>query len=156
MFSIEQIIYIKMDLALNNLQGLICHKSLQTKPKLGKMLQKRMECFKLLFDHLAWIEHQFLSGIKDSRNPGCLWGTRRGVGGVRNSIHQSWYAKGLGLGLLCWGFQEVQEEILSEEASTLQIRSVAFPQGQYTSLRLQPCHRLSDQDGHQDSSSPSL
>ena len=29
--SIEQIIYIKMDLALNNLQRLICHKTKQTK-----------------------------------------------------------------------------------------------------------------------------
>ena len=26
------------------------------------MPQKRMECFRLLFNHLAWIEHQFLSG----------------------------------------------------------------------------------------------
>ena len=41
--------------------------------------------------------------------------------------------KGLGLGLLCWGFKGVQEEILSEEASTLQIGSVAFPLGQFTS-----------------------
>ena len=32
--------------------------------KLGKMQQKRMECFRLLLDHLTWIEHQFLSGIK--------------------------------------------------------------------------------------------
>ena len=31
LFSIEQIIYIKMDLALNNLQKLICHKTKQTK-----------------------------------------------------------------------------------------------------------------------------
>ena len=30
------------------------------------MPQKRMECFRLLFDHLAWIEHQFLIGISDS------------------------------------------------------------------------------------------
>ena len=30
--KIEQIIYIKMDLALNNLQKLICHKTQQTKP----------------------------------------------------------------------------------------------------------------------------
>ena len=45
----------------------------------------------------------------------------RGVGGVRKSIHQSWLAKGLGLGLLCWGFKGVQEEIPSEEASSLQI-----------------------------------
>ena len=36
----------------------------------------------------------------------------RGVGGVRKSIHQSWLVKGLGLGLglLCWGFNGVQEE----------------------------------------------
>ena len=32
LFEIEQIIYIKMDLALNNLQRLICHKTQQTKP----------------------------------------------------------------------------------------------------------------------------
>ena len=34
----------------------------------------------------------------------------RGVRGVR-------LAKGLGLGLICWGFKGVQEEILSEEAA---------------------------------------
>ena len=80
----------------------------------------------------------------------------RGVGGVSKSIHHRWLAKGLGLGLLCWGFKGVQEEIRSEEASTLQIRSVAFPAGQCTSPQLHPCHRLFDQDGHQDSSSASL
>ena len=101
--------------------------------KLGKMPQKPMECFRLLFDHLAWIEHQFLSGIRDSRKAGSLWGMTSGVVGVRKSIHQSWLAKGLGLGLLCWGFKGVQQEIYSEEASTLQIRSVAFPPGQCTS-----------------------
>ena len=51
-----------------------------------------------------------------------------GVGGVRKSVHPSWLAKRLGLGLLCWGFKEVQEEIPSKEASTLQIGSVAFQQ----------------------------
>ena len=75
------------------------------------------------------------------------------MGGVRKSIHESWLAKGLGL--LCWGFKGVQEEIPSEEASTLQIGPVAFPPGQYTSLQLYPCHRLFDQDEHQDSSSAS-
>ena len=125
---------------------------------LEKMPKKRMECFRLLFDHLAGIKHQFLSGIRDSRKAGSLWGRMRGVGGVRKSIDQSWLAKGLGLGLglLRWGFKVVQEEILSEEASTLQIGSVAFPPGQYTSPQLHPCHRLFEQDGHQDSSSPSL
>ena len=57
-----------------------------------------MECFKQLFNHLAWIEHQFLSGIRDSRKAGNLWGIMRGVWGVRKSIHYSWLAKGLGLG----------------------------------------------------------
>ena len=42
-----------------------------------------MECFRLLLGHLAWIEHQFLSGIIDPRKAGSLWGTMRGVGGVR-------------------------------------------------------------------------
>ena len=124
--------------------------------KLGKMPQKHMEWFRLLLDHLAWIEHQFLSGIRDSRKAGSLWGMMRGVGGVRKSIHQSWLANRLGLELLCWGFKGVQEKIPLEEASTLQIRSVAFPPGQYTSPQLHPSHRLFDQDGHQDSSSPCL
>ena len=53
------------------------------------------------------------------------WGMMKGVAGVRKSIYQSWLAKGLGL--LCWGFKGVQEKIPSEEASTLQIESVAFP-----------------------------
>ena len=47
-------------------------------------------------------------------------------------------------GILCWGFKGVQ------------IGSVAFPPGKCTSPQLHPCHRLFDQDGHQDSSLPSL
>ena len=122
------------------------------------MPQKCRECFRLLINHLAWIKHQFLSRIRDSRKAESLWGMMRGVGGVRKSIHQSWLAKrlGLGLGLLCWSFKGVQEEIPSEEASTFQIGSVVFPPGKYTSPQLHPCHRLFDQDGHQDSSSASL
>ena len=124
--------------------------------KLEKMPQKRMECFRLLFDHLAWIEHQFLSGTRYSRKAGSLWGMMGGVGGVRKSILHSWLAKGLGLGLLCWGFKGVQEEIPSEDASTLQIGSVAFPQGQCTSQQLHPCPRLFDESGNQHCSLPSL
>ena len=100
----------------------------------------------------AW----FLSGIRDSRKAGGLWGRMRVVGGVRKPVHQSWLAKGLGLGLLCWDFKGVQEETPSEEACTLQIVSVAFPPGQCTSPQLHPCHWLFDQDGHQDSFTPSL
>ena len=113
------------------------------------------DCFRTI---LAWIEHEFLSGIRESRKAGSLWGMVRGVGGVRKSIDENLLAKrlGQGLGLLCWGFKGVQEEIPSEEASTLEIGSVAFPAVQCTSPQLHPCHRLFDQDGHLDSSSPSL
>ena len=118
------------------------------------MPQERMDCFRLLFDHLVWIEHQFLSSIRDSRKAGRRWRMMRDVGGVMKAIHQSWLAKGLGW--LCWGFKEVQKEIPREEASTLQIGSVAFPPGQCTSRQLHPSHRLFDQDRHQDSYSLSL
>ena len=89
-----------------------------------------MECFRHLLDHIAWIAHQFLSDIIDSRKAGRLWGMMRVVGGVRKSIHQNWLAKGLGfgLGLLYWCFKGVQEEIPSEKASTLQIRRWHFQQ----------------------------
>ena len=123
--------------------------------KLGKMPQRRMECVRLLLGHLAWIDHQFLSGIRDSRKAGSPWGMMRCVGGVKKSIHQSWLAKELGLGLLCWSFKGVQKEIPPEEANTLQIGSVAFPTGQCTSPLLYPCHWQFDQDGHQDSFSAS-
>ena len=117
-----------------------------------------MEYFRLLLDHLPWIEHQFSSRIRNSRKTGSLWVMMRGVGGIRKKIHQCWLAKvlglGLGLGLLGWGFKGVQEEIPSEEASTFQIGSVAFPPGQCTSSQLHRCHRLFDQDGHQHSSHP--
>ena len=52
-------------------------------------------------------------------------------------------------GILCWGFKGVQEEIPSKEASTLQIGSVAFKPGQFSSPQIHLCHRLFDQDGHQ-------
>ena len=76
--------------------------------------------------------------------------------GRSKSIDQSWMAKRLWLGLLFWVFKGVQEENPSEKASTLQIGSVAFPAGQYTSPQLHPCYRLFDKDSHQDSSSASL
>ena len=80
----------------------------------------------------------------------------RCVGGVGKPIQQRWYAKWLGLELVCWGFKGVQEEIPSEEASTLQIGTVVFPPGQYTSPQLHSYHILFEQDGHQDCYSASL
>ena len=123
---------------------------------LEKMQQKRMECFRSFLEHLAWIEHQLLSGIRDSKKAGSLWGMMRGVGVVRKSIHQNLLAKGLGIVLLCWVFKGVQEEIPLEETSALRIWSVAFPPGQCSSPQFHPCHRLFYQDRHQDSSLSSL
>ena len=101
------------------------------------------------------LQTEFLSGIRDSRKAGSLWGMMRGVAGVRKSIHHSWLAKGLGLGLQCWGFKAVQEEIPWGEASTLQ-------SGQWHSHQDNaPVHKSSLsqtiwQDGHQHSSSPPI
>ena len=116
--------------------------------KLGKHATETYgPCFRLFLEHLAWIEHEFLSGIRDSRNAGSLWGMMRGVGGVRKSIHQSWLAKGLGLRLL----RELRKRFHQK-------RPALFKSGlwQCTSPQLHPCHRLFDQDGHQESSSASL
>ena len=89
------------------------------------MLQKRMECFRLLFDHLAWIQHEFLSCIKDSRKAGSLWWMMRGVGGVRKSIHQSWLAKGLGLGILCWGWDSGRDSVGRGQYSSNRVSGIS-------------------------------
>ena len=124
--------------------------------KLGKNATETYGILHTILGYHAWIKHQYLSGIRDSRKAGSLWGMMRGVGRVRKSIHQSWLVEGLRLGLLYWGFKGVQQEIPREEASTLQIGSVAFPPGQCTGPHLHPYHRLFYQSGHQDSSSPTL
>ena len=124
--------------------------------KLGKNATETYGMLQTAFGASCMNRVSVLSDIRDSRKIGSLWGMMRGVEGVRKTIHQSWLAKGLGLGLLCWGFKGVQEEIPSKEASTLQIGSVAFPPRQCTSTQLRTCHRLFDQDGHQDTSSASL
>ena len=89
-----------------------------------------MECFRLLFDRLAWIEHQFLNGKRDSRKAGSLWGMIRGVGGIRKSIHQSWLAKGLGLGLglLCWGFKGFSERFRRKRPALFKSGQLHFQQ----------------------------
>ena len=67
-----------------------------------------------------------MSGIRDSRKAGSLWDMMRGVGGVRKSIHLSWLAKGLGLGLrlLCWGFKGFRKRFLGK-------RPALFKSGQW-------------------------
>ena len=97
--------------------------------------QKRMECFRLLFDYLAWIKHEFLSGIRDSRSHRVCEDVER-CGRSKEVNTPEFIGQRVRLGLLCWGFKGVQEEIPSQEANTLQIGSVAFPRGQCTSPQL--------------------
>ena len=104
--------------------------------KLGKHARETYRMLQTAFGASCMNRASVLSGIRDSRKAGSLWGMMRAAEGVRKSINQSWLAKGLGLGLglLCWGFKGVLEEIPSEEANTLQIGSVEFPPEQYTRL----------------------
>ena len=78
--------------------------------KLGKNATEMYGRLQTAFGASCMKEHQFLSGIRDSRKAQSLWGMMRGVGGVRKSIHQSWLAKRLGLGLLCWGFKWIRKK----------------------------------------------
>ena len=92
--------------------------------KLGKNATETCGMLQIVLEHLAWIEHQLLSGIRDSRKAGSLWGMIRSVRGVRKSIDQSWLGKGVGLGLLRWGFKGVQERFRRK-------RSALFKSGQW-------------------------
>ena len=83
-----------------------------------------MGCFRMLFDHLAWIKNQLLSGIRDPRKAGSLWEMRRGMTGVRKSIHQSWLAKGLALGLLVEVLREFRKRFRQK-------RPALFKSGQW-------------------------
>ena len=115
-----------------------------------------MECFRLLFrpscmnraSVFQW-HKRFKEGRESVKDDQKCWRSKK------NNIPE-FLARGLGLGLLCWGFKGVQEEIPREEASTFQIGSVAFPPGQCTSPQLHPCHRLFDQDGYQPPFCPDL
>ena len=104
-----------------------------------------MECFRLLFNHLAWIS-KTQEGHTEQIHPQTFddlffwqhWHDLHALASHWTDSQQ---------GILCWGFKGVQEEIPREEASTLQIGSVAFPPGQCTSPQLHRCHRLFDQMG---------
>ena len=83
------------------------------------MPQKRMECFRLLLKHFCMNRASVFEWHKRFKE---------GRGGC-----EGWWEVWEEQGLLCWGFEGVQEEIPSEEASTLQIGSVAFPAEKCTS-----------------------
>ena len=68
--------------------------------RLGKNATETYGMLQTILEYIAWIEHQFKSGIRDSRKAGSLWGMMRGVVGVSKSIHQSWLAKGVRVTML--------------------------------------------------------
>ena len=124
--------------------------------KLEKMPQKRMECFTLLLEHFAWIEHRFLSGIRDSKAES-LCGMMKGrikevntselIGqSVRVRIRVS-YVEVL---------REFRKRYCRKKPALFKSGQWHFYNAQCTSPQLHPCHRLFDQDRHQDSSLPSL
>ena len=124
--------------------------------KLGKKFHRNVgkasDCFSTILHESSmsfWEHKRFKEGREFVRDGERCW---RSMEFNRPEL----IGQRLRVGLLCWGFKGVQVEIQSEEASTLQIGSVSFPPGQCTSPQLHPCHRLFDQDGYQDSSSPSL
>ena len=72
----------------------------------------------------------------------------RGVGGSKKVNTPEMVGQRVRVRVTMLRFKGVQEEIPSEEASTLQIGSVAFPPGQYTSPQLLLFHRLFEQEEH--------
>ena len=86
--------------------------------KLGKNATETYGMLQTAFRPSCMNQASVFERHKDSRKAGSLWGIIRGVGAVRKSIYQILLAKRLRLGLLCWGFKGVQEEIPLEEAST--------------------------------------
>ena len=91
-----------------------------------------MQCFRLLLDPRVNQASVFVRHKRFKEG-------RESVEGVRKSIHQSWLAIGLGLGLVCWGFNGVQGEI-------------SVGRGQHSSNRV---HGISTRTMHQ-STTPSL
>ena len=113
------------------------------------MPQKRMECFRLLFDHLSVFEwHKRFTESRESVRDDERCGRSKEVN-APELIDQRVRVRVTKL-----SFYGSSGEIPSEEASTLQIGSVAFPPGKCASPQLHPCHRLFGQDGYEDSSPP--
>ena len=67
------------------------------------MQQKSVECFRLLLDHLEWIEHQFLSGIRYSRRANFWWPLFLTALLWSTCMGSHW--TDCQQGILCWGFK---------------------------------------------------
>ena len=62
--------------------------------KLGKSATETYGMLQPAFGASCTNQASFLSGIRDLRKSGSLWGMMRGAEGERKWIHQSWLAKG--------------------------------------------------------------
>ena len=80
-----------------------------------------MECFRLLLEYLAWIEHQSLSGIRFKEGRESVRDDERC--GRSKDVNTAEFI-GQRVGLLCWGFKGVQGEIPWEEASGISTRTM--------------------------------
>ena len=67
--------------------------------ELGKNTTETYGMLQTVFGASCMNRASVLSGIRDLRKAGSLWGMMRDVGWLRKSIHQSWLAKGLDLEL---------------------------------------------------------
>ena len=98
-----------------------------------KVPQKRMECFRLLFDHLEWIEHQFFEWHKRFKEGRKSVRDDERCGKSKEVNIPQLIGQRVRVRVTMLGFKGIQKEIPREEASTLQIGSVAFSPAQYTS-----------------------
>ena len=92
--------------------------------KLGKYATETYEMLQTAFRPSCMNQASVFEWHKRFKEGRSLWGMMRGVGGVRKSIHQSWLAKGLGLGLL-WRRDSVgRGQHSSNRVSTISTRTM--------------------------------
>ena len=126
---------------------------------LDKIPLKRMECFRLLLDYIAWIEHQFLSGKRNSRKAGrqSVWDDER-CGRSKEVYTPELIGQRVRVRVRVTMLRfkgSLGRDSVGRDQHSLNRFSGNSP-GQFTSSQPHPCHILFDQDGHQDSSSASL
>ena len=119
--------------------------------KLGKNTTETFGMLQTAFGPCCMNRSSVFEWHRDSRKAGSLWGMMRVVGGVRKSINQSWLAKGLELGLLCWGLREFRKRFRRKRPTLFKSGQWHFQQDK-ASVHNSILVRLFNQYGHQDSS----
>ena len=118
------------------------------------------ETYGMLQTALSTILHElslsFLSGIRDSRKAGSLWGMMRGVGRSKEVNTPELIDQRVRVGRVTKlsFYREFRKRFRRKRPALCQIGSVAFPPGQCASPQLHPCHRLFGQDGYRGQFTP--